>query len=245
MKVILLKELRGKGGEGDVINVADGFANNYLLRQGYAVKATPGNLKQLEERRHNIEKREEVRVADAEALAAKLNDASVKIIAQVGEEGQLFGSVTAPMIADAIEEQLGVEIDRRRVELGKPIKQTGTFPVSVSIYREIKGTVSVEVAGEHVAAPEDAESVDTIEEVTEMIEGADAPAPDSTDAQGIVEEPSAEAQMEALEKAEEPVVVTDAAAAADPDPTEAQGSAAEPSAEAQMEALEKAEEAAE
>ena len=67
MQVILLKEVRGRGGEGDVIDVSRGFANNYLLRQGYAVKATPGNLKQLEERRKNIEKREEVRVADANA----------------------------------------------------------------------------------------------------------------------------------------------------------------------------------
>ena len=93
MKVILLKELRGKGGEGDVISVNDGFANNFLLRQGYAIKATKGNLKQLEERRHNIAKREEARVADANAIASKLNDATVKIVAQVGEEGQLFGSV--------------------------------------------------------------------------------------------------------------------------------------------------------
>ena len=68
MKVILLKELKGKGGEGDVIDVAAGYANNYLLTQGYAVKATKGNLKQLEERRKNIEKREEVRLADAHKL---------------------------------------------------------------------------------------------------------------------------------------------------------------------------------
>ena len=97
MKVILLKELQGKGGEGDVIDVNRGFANNFLLTQGYAVKATPGNLKQLEERKKNIAKREETRIADANALAEKLNDATVHVIAQVGEEGVLFGSVTAPL----------------------------------------------------------------------------------------------------------------------------------------------------
>ena len=86
MKVILLKELQGKGGEGDVIDVNRGFANNFLLTQGYAVKATPGNLKQLEERKKNIAKREETRIADANALAEKLNDATVRVIAQVGEE---------------------------------------------------------------------------------------------------------------------------------------------------------------
>ncbi|MFQ9751983.1 MAG: 50S ribosomal protein L9, partial [Collinsella aerofaciens] len=101
MKVILLKELQGKGGEGDVIDVNRGFANNFLLTQGYAVKATPGNLKQLEERKKNIAKREETRIADANALAEKLNDATVRVIAQVGEEGVLFGSVTAPLVADA------------------------------------------------------------------------------------------------------------------------------------------------
>ena len=174
MKVILLKELRGKGGEGDVISVNDGFANNFLLRQGYAIKATKGNLKQLEERRHNIAKREETRVADANAMAAKLNDATVKVLAQVGEEGQLFGSIGTPQIADAIQEQLGLEVDRRRIELGKPIKQVGTYPVAVSIYREIKGTVSVNVDGEFVGDAEmDSESVETVEEVAADIEAAD------------------------------------------------------------------------
>ncbi len=174
MKVILLKELRGKGGEGDVISVNDGFANNFLLRQGYAIKATKGNLKQLEERRHNIAKREEARVADANAIASKLNDATVKIVAQVGEEGQLFGSVGTVQIAEAIQEQLGVEVDRRRIELGKPIKQVGTYPVAVSIYREIKGTVSVNVDGECVGDAEmDSESVETVEEVAADIEAAD------------------------------------------------------------------------
>lgn len=174
MKVILLKELRGKGGEGDVISVNDGFANNFLLRQGYAVRATKGNLKQLEERRHNIAKREEARVADANAIASKLNDATVKIVAQVGEEGQLFGSVGTVQIAEAIQEQLGVEVDRRRIELGKPIKQVGTYPVAVSIYREIKGTVSVNVDGEFVGDAEmDSESVETVEEVAADIEAAD------------------------------------------------------------------------
>lgn len=187
MKVILLKELRGKGGEGDVISVNDGFANNYLLRQGYAIKATKGNLKQLDERRHNIAKREEARVAEATAMAEKLNDATVKVIAQVGEEGQLFGSIGAPQVAEAIQEQLGIEVDRRRVELGKPIKQVGTYPVAVSIYREIKGTVNVEVAGESTGEPEmDAESEETLEEVTEDI-AADAEAQEAEAADDAAE----------------------------------------------------------
>lgn len=175
MKVILLKELKGKGGEGDVIDVAPGFANNYLLTQGYAVKATPGNLKQLEQRKKNIAKREETRLADAEALKAKLNELKVKVIAQVGEEGQLFGSVGAPMIADAIA-ALGIDIDKRRVELGKPIKVAGEHDVVVSIYRDIKATVKVVVCGEGEELEEkaeeavEAEAVETEEAVEETAE---------------------------------------------------------------------------
>ena len=102
MKVILLQELKGKGGEGDVVDVAPGFANNYLLPQKVAILATKGNLKQLEQRKHNIAKREENRLADAGKIKETLDGALVKVEAKVGEEGQLFGSVTAQMIADAI-----------------------------------------------------------------------------------------------------------------------------------------------
>ena len=159
MKVILLKELKGKGGEGDVIDVAPGFANNYLLTQGYAILATKGNLKQLEQRKHNIAKREEKRIADAEAPKSQLEGIKVKVDVQVGEEGQLFGSVTATQIAEAIKEALGVEIDRRRVEAGKAIKTAGQHEVVISIYRDIKATVTLLVGIDEEA--ENAEEVET------------------------------------------------------------------------------------
>ena len=114
MKVILLGELRGKGGEGDVVDVAQGYAENYLFPNRMAIAATPGNIKQLEERRHNIAKREERRIADAEATKAALDGKRVLINVKVGEEGQLYGSVTTAMIAEAVEAQLGVIIDRKR-----------------------------------------------------------------------------------------------------------------------------------
>lgn len=197
MKVILLKELHGKGGEGDVIDVTRGFANNFLLTQGYAVKATPGNLKQLEERKKNIAKREETRIADANALAAKLNDATVRVIAQVGEEGVLFGSVTAPAVADAIAEQLEVEIDKRRVELGKPIKMVGTYEVPVSLYRDIKGIVTVIVGGEGM----DEESAETVEAFDEALEIAETPAPETVEIDGQVsEDGTVEAEVTEIEE---------------------------------------------
>ena len=157
MKVILLQELKGKGGEGDVVDVAPGCANNYLMPQGIAILATKGNLKQLEMRKKNIAKREEARLADAAKLQAALDGASVKVDAKVGEEGQLFGSVTAAQIAEAIKESLGVEIDRRRIEAGKAIKTAGQHEVVISIYRDIKATVTLLVGIDEVEAEEEAE----------------------------------------------------------------------------------------
>ena len=177
MKVILLKELKGKGGEGDVIDVAPGFANNYLLTLGYAILATKGNLKQLEQRKHNIAKREEKRIADAEALKSQLEGIKVKVDVQVGEEGQLFGSVTTTMIADAIKAATDVEIDKRRIELNRPIKTAGIHDVTISLYREIKTVVKLQVGDvveEAPEAPAEAEEVVEVEETVEAVAEEDA-----------------------------------------------------------------------
>ena len=177
MKVILLKELKGKGGEGDVIDVAPGFANNYLLTQGYAILATKGNLKQLEQRKHNIAKREEKRIADAEALKSQLEGIKVKVDVQVGEEGQLFGSVTTTMIADAIKAATDVEVDKRRIELNRPIKTAGIHDVTISLYREIKTVVKLQVGDVVEEAPEasaEAEEVVEVEETVEAVAEEDA-----------------------------------------------------------------------
>ena len=173
MKVILLEELPGKGGEGDVVEVARGFANNYLLRKGIAVQATKGNLKQLEQRRKNIAKREEVRVANAEELKAKLEAAAITIKAKVGEEGILFGSVTAQMIADAVKEAIDVELDRRRIDVRQAIKVVGEHTVEVSLYREIKAALSLNVVDEAATeAPVEAEAEPEAEVAEEAVEEA-------------------------------------------------------------------------
>ncbi len=166
MKVILLTEVQGKGGEGDVIDVARGFANNYLLSQGLAVKATPGNLKQLEQKRNNIAKREATRVADAESLKAQLEGTELVIKAKVGENGALFGSVTSQMIADAVKEAKGVEIDRRRIQINHAIKTVGEHAVEVDLYRDIKANINVSVVD--IEAKEEA----PVEEVAEPEEAA-------------------------------------------------------------------------
>ena len=180
MKVILLTELKGKGGEGDVVEVARGFANNYLLPQKMAVLATPGNLKQLEMRRKNIAKREEVRIADAEALKAKLDSIKVKVDAKVGEEGVLFGSVTPQMIADAVKAQFDIELDRKRIDLRNPIKVAGMHEVGISLYREIRATLELFVGAEGEPIPgmepeveEVAEEAAEVEETEEAEEAAE------------------------------------------------------------------------
>ena len=162
MKVILLTELRGKGGEGDVVDVAPGFFNNYLGPKRMAVLATKGNLKQLEQRKKNIAQREEKRIADAEALKASLEGISVFVEAKVGEEGVLFGSVTPAMVADAVKAETGVEIDRKRLEMGSPIKTAGEHTVSLSIYRDIKVELKLAVG----AKKEDVVAEDTATETS-------------------------------------------------------------------------------
>lgn len=176
MKVILLGELKGKGGEGDVVEVAQGFAENFLFPNRMALPATKGNIKQLEERRHNIEKREAKRIADAEALKAVIDGKTVLIDAKVGDEGQLFGSVTNTMVADAIKNELGVEVERKRIELNRAIKTSGLHTVKVSLYREIAAELHLQVgksAVEEVVeeAPEaEVAETEATEETTEAAE---------------------------------------------------------------------------
>ena len=173
MKVILLGELRGKGGEGDVVDVAQGYAENFLFPNKIAQPATPGNIKQLEERRHNIEKREAERIANAESVKAALEGKSVTVDAKIGEEGQLFGSITPAQIAEAIKAQLDVEVDRKRIGRGNAIKTSGKHEVEVNLYREIsaKVVVLVGVTEEEPEAEVEAEEVVEAEaETTEVAE---------------------------------------------------------------------------
>lgn len=184
MKVILLQELKGRGGEGDVIDVAQGFAVNYLLPRKVAIEATKGNLKQLEQRSHNIKARENQRLGDAQGLFGKLNGKVVRVEAKVGEEGRLFGSVTSSHIEAAIADQLGVEVDRRKIETHGHIKDIGPHVINFAIYRDVKAELTVEVVGEgHVEVPttvvaevegvsaEGEAVVEVVEETAEQAEG--------------------------------------------------------------------------
>ena len=170
MKVILLGELRGKGGEGDVVDVAQGYAENYLFPNRLALPATPGNIKQLEERRHNIEKREEKRLSDAASIKEALEGKTVSVEARVGEEGQLFGSVTSAMIADAIKSQLGIEVDRKRIAHKGSIKRAGEHEIEIGLYRDVNAKVAIAVVPEGTLAA----AAEAVEVAEEAVEAADA-----------------------------------------------------------------------
>lgn len=175
MKVILLSELRGKGGEGDVVDVAQGYAENYLFPNHIAQLATKGNLKQLEQRRSVIAKREEKRLADANALKEAIDGKKVTVDANIGDEGQLFGSVTTAQIADAVKAQLNAEIDRKRISRANTIKTAGAHKVVINLYRDINAAITVQVGPEEVEEEPEAEAEDT-EETT-----AEAEAPEATE----------------------------------------------------------------
>ena len=153
MKVILTQELKGRGGEGDIVDVARGFAVNYLLPRKFAIPATAGNVKQLEQRMHHIKKREDSRLTGADSFAKALDGKTIVIEVKVGDGGRLFGSVTAPQVAEAITAQLGVEVDRRKVETHGHIKTLGSHDVSVAIYRDVKAELTLEVVAEGSTAP--------------------------------------------------------------------------------------------
>ena len=194
MKVILLGELKGKGGEGDIVEVAQGYAENYLFPNRIALPATPGNIKQLEERRHNIAKREEQRISGAEATKAALDGKVVRVQVKAGDEGQLFGSVTTQMIADAVAEQLGVEIDRKRIERSSAIKMVGLHEVAVGLYREISANLSVEAFDPDFAGAEETAAPAAPAAEEPVAEEAEEAAEEETPAEESAEEPAEDAE---------------------------------------------------
>lgn len=145
MKVILNQEVRGLGAPGDIVEVADGYGRNYLLPRNLARLATPGAVRQAEGIRQRRIAREIADLEQARTIAAHLESLRVVIPAKAGKEGRLFGSITTPQIVEAVQRTGGVEIDRRRIHLDSPIKQTGTHQLHVRLHPEVEATLSLEV----------------------------------------------------------------------------------------------------
>ena len=144
MKVILIDEIRGLGSRGDVVNVKDGYARNYLLPKNLAREATAGNLKSVEQERKKWALLAAKEKEQAEKAAGAVKGTKIVVQKRVGESGQLFGSVTANEIADALTEK-GFEVDKRRIELGHPIKTLGTHDVEVRLHKDVMAQIQVEV----------------------------------------------------------------------------------------------------
>lgn len=149
MEIILLQDVTNLGYKDDIVKVKNGYANNYLLPQGLAIIATPSNRKQHEETMRQRARKEENLRKQAETQQAAVNEKTVRIIAKVGENGHLFGSITSDQIAEALKEQHNYDVDRKKIVVdGAKLKEVGTFPVVINIYRDIKATVNVEVVAE-------------------------------------------------------------------------------------------------
>jgi len=144
MKVILTRDLEGYGFLGDVIEVKRGFANNYLIPRGYALPATEGNVKHVQEILRQKRRKLEREKKKAEELAKKLEGVVVEVRKPVGEAGKLFGSVTATDVVNALKEQ-GIEIDRKNVVFPHPIKEIGVYPITIRLHREVSVEIKVDV----------------------------------------------------------------------------------------------------
>ena len=147
MKVILRKDFVSLGQIGDIIEVKEGYARNFLIPRKIAYTAHPGNLKALEEEKQNLSRKSEQELQNAEILAAKLEKVSVTIPVQVGEEDRIFGSVTNQMISEALAEK-EFEIDKRKIEIEEPIKTLGIYSVNIKLHKNINAKIKAWVVRE-------------------------------------------------------------------------------------------------
>jgi large subunit ribosomal protein L9 len=161
MKVILLERVEGWGVLGDVVNVKDGFARNFLLPRSKALRATASNLKTFEGQRAEIEARNAKTREQAGAAGEKLDGTSYIMIRQAGESGQLYGSVSGRDVADMVNAE-GGKIDRSMVVLDKPIKTLGVHPVKVKLHAEVTVTVNINIARSQDEAERQARGEDVI-----------------------------------------------------------------------------------
>jgi large subunit ribosomal protein L9 len=173
MQVILLERIGRLGQMGDVVTVKDGFARNYLLPQGKALRATDANRKRFERDRAQLEARDLELKSEAQAVSTKLDGQSFIVIRQAGDSGQLYGSVSTRDIAAAITEG-GFSIERRQVMLDRPIKALGLHEIRISLHAEVSPRVTINVARSADEAARQARGEDVTRAMTEAEEDAEA-----------------------------------------------------------------------
>ncbi len=146
MKLILTQDVKGQGKKDQIIEVSDGYARNFLIPRGLAIPADAKSMNEVKNREDSRLHKIETEKAVAREIAAKLEKITVKIVGQAGSDGRLYGSVTAKDIAEALQKQYGIVIDKRKLSLSEPIKSFGTYNTEVKLYTEITGKVKVTVS---------------------------------------------------------------------------------------------------
>ena len=144
MIVILNKDVKGTGKAGDVVKVSDGYARNMLIPKGLATEATQGNIRHLE---IEAERKAEEK-AEAKEMAKKISELSVNIKTKAGEGGKIFGSITSKDISDALKKQHNIDVDKKKIQLSSPIKQTGEVSVEIKLYFEVSAKLTVKIEAE-------------------------------------------------------------------------------------------------
>jgi large subunit ribosomal protein L9 len=148
MKVIFLKDVKGKGKKGELKNVADGYAHNFLLKKGLAVEATNANIGQLEGQKKKEKQLAQEELEEAKKLKATLEELTVEMKAKSGEGGRLFGSITSKQIADVLKKENGIKIDKRKIEMNDAIRSLGFTNVPVKLHTDVTATLKVHVTEE-------------------------------------------------------------------------------------------------
>lgn len=148
MKVILLQDVKSLGKKGEIVNVNDGYARNFILPKKLGVEATGKNLNDLKLQKNNEKKVAQENLDAAKALAAKLAEGEVVLAIKVGEGGRTFGSVSSKEIAAAVKEQMGLELDKKKISLKEPVKSLGTHIVTVKLHPEVAADLKVSVKEE-------------------------------------------------------------------------------------------------
>jgi large subunit ribosomal protein L9 len=177
MKVILTEEVPSLGAPGRVVEVATGYARNYLLPRKLAVQATTGNVKQLEHHRRTIEARQKKLAQGAEAVGARISAVPITIAVRAGEAGRLYGSITSADIAAELKRAFDMEVDKRKIEIPEPIKVLGEHTVKVQLHRDVQVLLPVVVVAEAAPAkPEERADEASAPASAPVAPGADAPA---------------------------------------------------------------------
>lgn len=145
MKVIFLQDVKGQGKKGEIKEVSEGYANNFLIPKGYVKPASEGNLKSLQHQKKSEDNRKAKEKEDAQTLAAKLSELTVTISVKSGEGGRLFGSITSKQIVEELARQHKLTLDKRKVLLDDPIKSLGVTQVALKLHPEVGGTLKVQV----------------------------------------------------------------------------------------------------